>query len=119
MPASAQFLVRVVISALLIATAAAAARRSSLVGALLASLPLTSLLAMVWLWLETHDAGKIAALAGDILWLVVPSLLLFVLLPVLLRAGWGFWPSLAASCAATIAAYAGTVALLQALRPAP
>ena len=51
----------------------------------------TSLLAFIWLYRETGDAQKVAALSSDILWLVLPSLLLFALLPVLLRLGWNFW----------------------------
>ncbi len=116
MSASTQFLARVIVSALLIAAAAAIARRSTLAGALLVSLPLTSLLTLIWVWLDTHDKERVAALATDILWLVVPSLLLFVLLPILLRAGWGFWQSLMMSCVATAAAYAGATALLRGLR---
>jgi hypothetical protein len=43
---------------------------------------------------------------------VIPSLLLFVLLPWLLRSGWGFWPALLLSCVATALAYALMVWLL-------
>jgi hypothetical protein len=113
-----QFLLKVLISALLIAAVSEVARRSSVVGALLASLPVTSILAFVWLYRETGDVAKVAALSTDIFWLVLPSLTLFLLLPVLLRQGWGFWWSLAGSCAATALAYGGTVALLRLERPA-
>jgi len=71
----------------------------------LASLPLTSLLAFVWLYLETGDIQKISTLSQGIFWLVIPSLLLFVLLPLMLRAGWGFWVSLAAASCATAIGY--------------
>jgi hypothetical protein len=111
-----QFLIKVLITALLVAAVSEVARRSSLFGALLASLPATSILAFVWLYRETGDTAKVAALSADIFWLVLPSLLLFLLLPMLLKAGWGFWWSLAASCAATAVAYGGTVWLLRLLR---
>ncbi len=78
----------------------------------MSSLPLTSLLAFVWLYLDTGDVQKIATLSSGIFWLVLPSLLLFVLLPVLLRSGWGFWLSLAVSGAATALAYVGMIKLL-------
>ncbi|MEQ1440433.1 DUF3147 family protein [Fontimonas sp. SYSU GA230001] len=93
------------ISAAVVVAVSEIARRSSVFGALVASLPLTSLLAFVWLYRDTGDTAQIAALSGSIFWLVLPSLLLFVLLPVLLRAGLGFWLALLLSCVATAAAY--------------
>ena len=113
-----QFLAKVLISALLIAAVSEVGRRSSLVGALLASLPVTSILAFVWLYRDTRDAAKVAALSTDIFWLVLPSLLLFLLLPAMLRQGWNFWGSLAAGCGATAVAYAGMVWVLRAVRGA-
>lgn len=101
----AQFLLKVLVSALIIAGASELARRYSVLGALLASLPLTSILAMIWLWRDATPPAQIADFAGAILWLVLPSLLLFVVTPLLLRNGIGFWPSLGAGCAATIAGY--------------
>ena len=71
-----QFLLKTIVSALLIAGASGLARRSSLAGALLVSLPLTSLLAILWLWRDTRDPSRIAAFAAGIGWLVLPSLLL-------------------------------------------
>ena len=108
-----QFLAKVLVSALLIAGASELARRSTLAGALLVSLPLTSILALVWLWQEGAPTERIADFAGGILWLVLPSLLLFILMPPMLRHGFGFWLSLGAGCAATAFGYAATVALLR------
>jgi hypothetical protein len=82
-------------------------------GALLASLPLTSLLIMVWLYLETGDTLKIAALSTGIFWLILPSLVLFLLLPVLIKSGWGFWISLLTALLATILCYAVMLAILK------
>lgn len=101
------------ISAAAVVAVSEIARRSSLFGALVASLPLTSLLAFVWLYRDTGSTERIAALSASIFWLVLPSLLLFVLLPVLLRAGLGFWLSLLLSCAGTAAAYGLTTLLLR------
>jgi hypothetical protein len=81
------------------------AKRSTTAGALLASLPLTTLLALVWLQIETGDAERIAALSSSIFWLVLPSLVLLLLLPVLLRQGMNFWLSLTLASAACAAAY--------------
>lgn len=108
-----QYMIKVALSALVIVAVSEIAKRNSFWAAVLASLPLTSLLAFVWLHLETGDTERIAALSHGIFWLVLPSLLLFLLLPALLRAQWGFWPSLAASCAATAVAYGVTAWLLE------
>lgn len=101
-----QYALKVALTALVVVAVAEIAKRSTLWSALLASLPLTSLLAFIWLWIETGNAEKVAALSQGIFWLVIPSLLLFILLPVLLRAGWGFWASLGVSAVATAAGYA-------------
>src|SRR5512139_1938640 len=106
------YALKIGLSALILVAVAEVAKRSTFWAAALASLPLTSLLAFVWLYLDTGDVQKVAALAGGIFWLVLPSLLLFVLLPILLRLGWGFWASLAVSSAATALAYLGAIKLL-------
>lgn len=72
-------------------------KRSTMLGGLLASLPLASYLAMIWLWIDTRHTAKIAALSTSIFWLVLPSLVLFLLLPVLLKAKMSFFSSLAIS----------------------
>ncbi len=107
-----QYALKIGLSALILVAVAEVAKRTTFWAAALASLPLTSVLAFVWLYLDTGDVDRVAALSGSIFWLVLPSLLLLVLLPVLLRHGWGFWPGLAASCAATGLAYFGTIKLL-------
>jgi hypothetical protein len=100
------YLVKVLVTAIVVVAVSELAKRSSVWGALLASLPLTSVLAFVWLHLETGNSARIAELSHSIFWLVLPSLLLFLVLPVLLKAGWGFWPSLAAASAVTAGSYA-------------
>lgn len=101
-----QYGIKVALTALVVVAVSELARRSSVWAAALASLPLTSLLAFVWLYLGSGDAGRVALLAQDIFWMVLPSLVLFLLLPVLLRGGWPFWPSLALSVVATGLCYA-------------
>ena len=104
---------KVAITALLVVAIAEVAKRSTLAGAVLASLPLTSLLAMIWLYADTGDTQKIADLAGGIFWLVLPSLALFIALPLMLRAGWPFGVSLLASSALTVACYFAMIAVLK------
>ena len=64
--------IKLIVSAALIVTIAEVSKRTALLGALLASLPLTSLLAMVWLYIDTGDVTTVANLASGIFWLVLP-----------------------------------------------
>ena len=107
-----QYVLKIAVSAVVLVAVAEIAKRNAFWAAALASLPLTSLLAFVWLHLETGEAEKVASLSLNIFWLVLPSLVLFVVLPLLLRAGWSFWASLAAASAATAGAYAAMMWLL-------
>ncbi len=100
------FILKAAISGVLIAAVSEIARRSPGFGALVASLPLVSVLGMMWLWRDTHDAERMAAHVGATFWYVVPSLPMFLLMPVLLRAGVQFWWALAAGCALTVLLYA-------------
>ena len=97
--------IKAAISGILIALASEIARRQPGVGALVASLPLVSILGMIWLWRDTHDPVRLASHAQATIWFVIPSLPMFVLIPALLRRGFGFWPALALGCALTIALY--------------
>jgi hypothetical protein len=106
---------KVAISALLIVAVTEISKRSTLLGAALASLPITSLLAFVWLYWDTGDAQRVAELATNILWLALVSMIFFVSLPVLIKAGWQFWPSLSVSLALTATAYLATTLLLKRL----
>jgi hypothetical protein len=94
------------ISGVLIAIASSLARRYPGFGALIASLPLVSVLGMIWLWHAKPDAENMAAHAGATFWYVLPSLPMFLLIPFLLRHGIGFWMALVAGCCLTIALYA-------------
>ena len=97
--------VKALISGLIIAIVSEVAKRSPGIGALLTALPLISILAMIWLWRDTSDAGRIANYAEATFWYVLPTLPMFLVLPALIRSGWGFWPALGVSSALTIALY--------------
>lgn len=101
-----QYILKVVLTAAVVVAVSELGKRNTFWAAALASLPLTSLLAFVWIYLETGDTKRIATLSQGIAWLIVPTFALFLLLPLLLRHGVGFWPSLAMACLATAAAYA-------------
>lgn len=106
-------LVKILMSAVIVVAVSEIARRSTFYGALLASLPLTSLLAMLWLYRDTGDAARIATLSGEIFWLVLPSLLLFIVLPWLIQRGMAFYPALAIACGSSMAGYLVTSLILR------
>jgi hypothetical protein len=99
------FAFKAALSGLIVATVATVAKRYPGFGALIASLPLVSVLGMIWLWHDKPDAANMAAHAQATFWFVLPSLPMFLLIPVILRAGVPFWVSLLAGCALTIALY--------------
>jgi len=105
---------KLIITAVLVVLVSEVAKRSSVMGAVLASIPLVSVLGIIWLYVDTGDKARVANLAGDILWLVVPSLVLFAVLPPLLKAGWNFWLSLGAGTALTVMAYGLVIWLVRA-----
>ena len=104
-------LVKVLITAVVVVAISELGKRSSLAGALLASLPLTSLLALMWLYRDTGDAVQAAEMAGSIFWLVLPSLAFFLVFPAGVKAGWGFWMAMGTGIAATLVAYGGLLGI--------
>jgi hypothetical protein len=105
-----QFWVRAAMSGLIVAAIAAVARRNPAAGALVAALPLLSIMGMVWLWSDTHDAERMATHVEATFWYVLPSLPMFLAIPHALRHGVGFWPALALGCVLTLALYLLTIA---------
>jgi hypothetical protein len=99
--------IKAALSGVIIAAVSEIARRSPGFGALVASLPLVSILGMMWLWRDTHDAQRLAAHAEATFWFVLPSLPMFLAIPAMLRRGAPFWGALAAGCGLTIALYFG------------
>jgi len=102
---NAYFLIKVVLSALIIATVSEIAKRSPTFGALVASLPLISILGMIWLWRDTHDMVRLAAQSQATFWYVLPSLPMFLLLPFMLRSGMSFIVAMSISILTTVLLY--------------
>jgi len=98
-------LIKAALSGILIAIISEVAKRYPGFGGLIASLPLVSVLGMIWLWRDKPDAANMASHAEATFWFVLPSLPMFLLIPLLLRQGLSFWASLAIGCAVTIALY--------------
>lgn len=107
-----QYAFKILLSSAILVAISELAKRSSFWGAALASLPLTSLLAFVWLYMDTGDVKQVINLSNGIFWLVIPSLVLFVALPLLLRSGINFWMSLFIASAITALSYVGMVKIL-------
>jgi hypothetical protein len=98
--------IKAALSGVLIAIISEVAKRYPGFGGLIASLPLVSVLGMIWLWRDKPDAANMASHAEATFWFVLPSLPMFLLIPAMLRNGIGFWASLAAGCVLTVALYA-------------
>lgn len=109
------YIIKFFVSALIIVLISEIAKRHSGFAALVASLPLTSLLAMVWMHVDGVESVQLAELSSQVFWLVLPSLLFFLLFPALIKQGLGFWPSLGVSVTATIAGYFVLLPLLRRL----
>ena len=97
--------IKAALSGIIIAIVSEVAKRNPGFGALIASLPLISVLGIIWLWRDKPDAGTMAAHVEATFWFVLPSLPMFLLIPLMLRNGIGFWASLVAGCALTVALY--------------
>ena len=104
-PRPMYYLIKVLISALLITLISELAKRNTTLAALMASLPFTSILAFIWLYADSGDTQAVASLARQIFWLVIPSLAFFVMLWWTLQIGLNFWLSLGVSMAITAVSY--------------
>jgi hypothetical protein len=104
--------VKAALSGVIIAIVSEVARRSPTLGALVVSLPLVSLLGILWLWHDTSDTERVAVFAQSTFWYVLPTLPMFLVMPAMLRHGNGFWMTLTACCALTFVLYLGTVWVL-------
>ena len=99
------YVVKIAVTTILIVTISEVAKRSSLVGAILASVPLVSVLAMFWLYIDTRDVARVSSLSSSVFWLVLPSLALFLALPLLLKQGLNFYVSMGVAIGITVVCY--------------
>lgn len=98
-------IVKALLSSVIVAAVSEIAKRYPGFGGLVASLPLISVLGMIWLWRETNDTERMAAHATATFWFVLPSLPMFLLIPMLLRRNVNFWAALASCCVLTMLLY--------------
>lgn len=99
-------IIKALISGAIVAAVSEIARRFPGWGGLVASLPLVSLLAMTWLYIDSGDSAKVAGLAQSTFWFFLPSIPLFLLIPSLIRSGWSFASTMAIAIAVTLVLYA-------------
>jgi hypothetical protein len=104
--------IKAALSGIIVAAVSEVARRSPTLGALFLSLPLVSILAILWLWQDTGDSQRVASFMQSTFWYVLPTLPMFLVMPAMLRNGFGFWTALAACCALTVVLYLATVWIL-------
>lgn len=82
-----------ILTAAVVVAVSEAAKRSDKLGGFMAALPLITLLALVWLYVEKQPMEKIANHAWYTFWYVIPTLPMFLVFPALLSR-LGFWPTL-------------------------
>ena len=106
------YFIKVFISSGIIVLVSEIAKKDNLFGSLIASIPLVSVLSMIWLYVDTNDINKVKALANGILWMIVPSMSLFIVLPILINYGIQFYLSLTISILVTMVCYLLTISLM-------
>jgi len=104
--------VKTIITVIIIVAISEIARRSSFIAGILASIPLTSALAITWLYFDTNDSLQVVQLSKSIFWLVIPSLVLFITFPFFIRLQLSFYTALSASLIAMVITYFITIAIL-------
>jgi hypothetical protein len=112
---NAAFLItKAAISGGIIVAVSELAKRNNTAASIVHSLPLVSLIAVVWLYSDTRDAALVGRHMGGTFWFVLPTLPMFLVVPWMLRRGVSFWPALAGGIALTIGLYFLTMRLLKA-----
>lgn len=96
---------RALLAGAMIAAISEIGKRLPATAAIIASLPLVSVLGMIFLWHQKPDAANMAAHSQATFWYVLPSLPMFLLIPLLLNRGVSFWLALGLGCALTVLLY--------------
>lgn len=94
-------IVKYLITAAVVVLASEAAKRSDKLGALISSLPLVTILTLIWLHIENQSNEKIENHAYYTFWYVLPTLPMFLIFPILHQKT-GFWPALTVCAGITI-----------------
>ncbi len=100
-----QYLIKILVTTLMVILISEGAKRNQTAGAILASLPTTSIIALTWYYYETGSKAQTASLAYEIFIMVVPSLAFFIALPLLLKRDFSYPTALIGSSAVTAMCY--------------
>lgn len=106
-------IIKYAVTAFIIVVVSEVAKRADRLGALLASLPLVTIMIMIWLYIENQKIAKISNHAYYTFWYVLPTLPMFLLIPYMLNRGINFWLSLGASILLTIILFALTAFIMK------
>ena len=106
------YFIKVFISSAIIVLVSEIAKKDNIIGGLIASIPIVSVLSMIWLYIDTNDIDKVKALANGILWMIFPSMSFFIVLPILINCGIKFYLSLTISILITMVCYLSTISFM-------
>jgi hypothetical protein len=111
------FIVKTVITSVIIVAASELSKRFTLLSSLLAALPLSSILIFFWIYIEQKDINKIATMSSEIFFLVIPSLAFFLILPILLKKGLGFYAAFGIDVVITFLIYVSYIRIFKMFKP--
>ena len=106
------YFIKVFISSAIIVLVSEIAKKDNIIGGLIASIPIVSVLSMILLYIDTNNIDKVKALANGILWMIFPSMSLFIILPILINCGIKFYLSLTISILMTMVCYLMTISFM-------
>ena len=106
------YFIKVFISSAIIVLVSEIAKKDNIIGGLIASIPIVSVLSIIWLYIDTNDIDKVKALANGILWMIFPSISFFIVLPILINCGIKFYLSLTISILITMVCYLSTISFM-------
>lgn len=110
------FILKTVLTSIIIVTASELSKRFTLLSSLFAALPLTSILIFFWIYIEQKDVNKIATMSTEIFFLVIPSLAFFLILPFLLKKGFGFYAAFGIDVVVTFLIYYSYMRILSIIK---
>lgn len=99
-----QFITKTLITAIIIAIISTVSKKYPGIGGIIASIPLSSIIAMIWLYQDTQDVQKVISLSNSIFWMIFPSLIFFIIIPILIRQ-MNFYPAIVLSCVILLITY--------------
>jgi len=101
-----RYIIKILVSAVLITIVSEVSKKTGYLGGFIASLPITSMLALFWLYNDTKNSDKVAELSIGILLFVIPSMVFFIVLPILLKRELNFYLALIISSGIMVSGYA-------------